>query len=74
MKKFKVIKKCNYVQGYLRYGHLEGVFEAESKEEVEKMFADGCFDDLDLIVDSYSIDDYELSDKPMKIVEVEDDE
>lgn len=73
MKKFKVTKECDYVMGRLRYGHLEGIFEAESKEEVEKMFADRCFDDLKFIVDDYRVDDYELSDEPMVIVEVEDD-
>ncbi len=74
MKKFRVTKECDYVQGYLRYGHLEGVFEAESKEEVEKMFADNFFGDLDLIVDDYRVDGYELSDEPMVIEEVKNNE
>ena len=27
MTKFKVNVPCNYVQGYLRYGHFEGIVE-----------------------------------------------
>ena len=29
--KFKVIQEADYVIGHLRYGHREGVIEAESK-------------------------------------------
>lgn len=72
-KKFKVTKNCGYVVGYLSYGHFEGIIEAETKEEIEAMFADGRFNDLDLIVDDYCIEDYELSNEPMEIIEVEDD-
>lgn len=34
MKKFRVTQDLDYVMGHLRYGHLEGEFEAESKEEL----------------------------------------
>ena len=35
--KFKISQDCDYAEGYLRYGHLEGIIEAESKEALEKM-------------------------------------
>ena len=33
MKKFKVTQYAEYVMGYLRYGHREGIIEAESEED-----------------------------------------
>ena len=32
--KFYVKQKANYVMGHLRYGHREGVIEADSKEDL----------------------------------------
>ena len=34
--KFKVYKDLDYVIGHLRYGHFEGIVEAEDEEELEK--------------------------------------
>lgn len=34
MTRFRVTRDLDYVTGHLRYGHLEGEFEAESKEEL----------------------------------------
>lgn len=59
----KIVLNCDYVQGYLRYGHFElelddkdyKEFKALSKEEqLELIKFDG-----DLIIDSYRVDDYE---------------
>ena len=59
----KIILNCEYVQGYLRYGHFElelndndyKEFKALSKEEqLEQIKFNG-----DLIIDSYRVDDYE---------------
>ena len=70
MKKIKL--NCNYVQGYLRYGHFElelddndyKEFEALSKEEqLEQIESDG-----NLIIDSYRVDDYE-TEKDFKVIE-----
>ena len=45
MAKFKVFQDADYVQGHLRYGHREGIIEADSKEAAidkakEKICAD----------------------------------
>lgn len=59
MKRFRVTQDLGYVMGYLRYGHLEGEFEAESKEELmEKLKSGKLRYALELIVDDYSVDDY----------------
>ena len=66
----KIILNCNYVQGYLRYGHFElelddkdyKEFKALSKEEqLEQIKSDG-----DLIIDSYRVEDYE-TEKDFKV-------
>lgn len=57
--KFNVYADVDYVSGYLRYGHFEGVVEAESEEELKEMMKDKYFRDyLDLVVDDYRIEDY----------------
>ena len=56
MKKFKVIKDCDYVQGHLRSGHLEQIIEAESLEDAINKFEE---DFAELVVDDYEVDDYE---------------
>lgn len=70
MKKYKVTIPCNYVIGYLRYGHFEGEVEANSIEEVKAMFtkADSLID-LDLCIDDYSVEDYEANFDEMEIEE-----
>ena len=64
--KFKVYKDLDYVIGHLRYGHFEGIVEAEDEEELEKMFEDEDFlwDNLNLVIDDYDIDGYELNSEP----------
>ena len=68
----KIVLNCDYVQGYLRYGHFElelndkdyKEFKALSKEEqLEQIKSDG-----DLIIDSYRVDDYE-TEKDFKVIE-----
>lgn len=59
MKKFLVTADLDYVTGYLRYGHLEGIVEAESEEALKEMMKDRSFIDyLDIVVDDYRVDDY----------------
>ena len=59
MLKFRVTADVGYVSGHLRYGHLEGVVEAESENKLKKMMKSPGFDDLlDLVVDDYRVDDY----------------
>ena len=59
----KIVLNCDYVQGYLRYGHFElklddndyKEFKALSKkEQLEQIKSDG-----NLIIDSYRVEDYE---------------
>lgn len=66
----KIVLNCDYVQGYLRYGHFElelddkdyKEFKALSKEEqLEQIKSDG-----NLIIDSYRVDDYE-TEKDFKV-------
>ena len=57
----KIILDCEYVQGYLRGGHFElklnnkdyKTFQNLSKEDQVSWIEDG-----ELIIDSYSVDDY----------------
>ena len=61
MKKFKITVPAEDVQGYLRYGYYEGVVEAESREEVEKMLKDSdarddIRDELHLKVTDYEVE------------------
>lgn len=59
MKNFLVTADLDYVVGYLRYGHLEGIIQAESEEALKEMIKEKNFDQyLDVVVDDYSIDDY----------------
>lgn len=71
MKKYNVIIGCDYVQGYLRYGHLEGVVEATSAEEA-KAIALAEHDYFDLVVDDYSVNGYEIDKSDIEVSEVEE--
>lgn len=54
-----------YIMGYLRYGHKEGILEL-TEEEFQRLKKDpldfietkGILFDLDLIIDDYRIEDY----------------
>lgn len=72
MKKFMVTQECDYVTGYLRYGHFEGIIEANSLEEAKKIMEEkGSHDLLSLVVDDYSVDDYDVGDNVYKFEEVD---
>lgn len=58
MKKFKVTIPLDYVQGHLRYGHLEAIVDAETAEEAEKMVKEAPLKHGWVEVDDYSIEDY----------------
>lgn len=42
MTKFKVFQDADYVQGHLRYGHREGIIEADSEEEAKEYYRELC--------------------------------
>lgn len=73
MKKFKVTQDADYVVGHLRYGHREGIIEAESIEDaLYKLQNKGYTDYLDFKVDSCEVEDADFDDMPFEIEEVID--
>lgn len=74
MAKFKVTQEADCVMGYLRYGHREGVIEAESKEDaLNKLKNEGYTDYLDFVLDDYSCEDVEYGDNEFEIEEMEEE-
>lgn len=72
---YKVSQDADYVMGHLRYGHREGVIEADSKEDaLNKLKNEGYTDYLDLVVDDYSVEDVCYGDNEFEIEEVESEE
>ena len=69
MAKFNVKIQCDYVTGHLRYGHLEGVIEAESAEDATQLALEYP-DMLDLVIDDYRVNDYEIDDNSISVTEV----
>ena len=58
MTRFRVTRDLDYVMGHLRYGHLEGEFEAESKEDLMEKLKSGSLDDaLEVVADDYEVED-----------------
>lgn len=77
MMKFKIYQDLDYANGYLRYGHLEGTIEAESKEALEKMIKEEpemVRDYMNFELDDYDLNDYDTGDNPIEIVEEIKDE
>ena len=69
--KIKFDIPLDYVMGYLRYGHKEGILEL-TKEEFERLKKDpmnfideeDILSSLELIIDDYSAEDYG---RPVKV-------
>lgn len=73
MAKFKVRQDTDYLMGHLRYGHREGVIEANSVEDVlNKLQNEGYTVYLDLVVDDYEVEDANYGSNPFKIDPVEE--
>lgn len=70
--KFRVTQEANYVMGHLRYGHREGIIEADSKEDALKLIEGQEDDYLDLVVDDYEIEDADFENNPFEIEEIYD--
>lgn len=72
--KIKVTQDLDYVQGHLRYGHREGIIEADSledaKQEIEK--EEDYEDFLSIVVDDYEIDDWDEGNNEFKYEEIEE--
>ena len=70
--KFRVTQEANYVMGHLRYGHREGIVEADSKEDALKLIEGNEDDYLDIVIDDYEIEDVDFENNPFEIEEVND--
>jgi hypothetical protein len=72
MAKFRVRQDADYVMGHLRYGHREGVIEAESVEDaLDKLKNHNYTDYLNLVVDDYEVEDIDYGFNPFEIEPVE---
>ena len=71
MKKFKVTQDLDYVSGHLRYGHLEGIIEAESAEEAIMLVKDDPMRFLSVVIDAYVIENWDEGDNPIVVREIE---
>ena len=71
MAKFKVFQDADYVQGHLRYGHREGIIEADSKEDaLNKLKNEDYTDYLYLEIDDYEVDGLCYGDNEFEIEEI----
>lgn len=58
--KFMVTADLDWIMGYLKYGHMEGVVEVDSREELDKLIDTGdIVNFLNIVVDNYRIEDFE---------------
>lgn len=73
MAKFRVTQELDYITGHLRYGHRAGIIEADSLEEAKKEIEEkGGKDCLNLVVDDYSIEDWDAGDNPFEYERIEE--
>lgn len=73
MSKFNVNVQTNYADGYLRYGHYEGVVEAETKEDAIKKIKEDITGYLDFILDSYELNDCDVDYDSLKIEQIKEE-
>lgn len=71
MAKFFVTQDADYAVGHLRYGHREGVIEADSKEDaLNKLWEEDYTDYLEFVLDDYEVDDVDYGVNDFVIEEV----
>jgi hypothetical protein len=71
MAKFFVTQKAVYAMGHLRYGHREGVIEADSKEDaLNKLENEDYTDYLNFVPDGYELEDVDYGYNRFMIEEV----
>lgn len=63
----KIIIHCNYIQGFIRNGHLELELSDEEFKKFEVLSKEDKIDwikeDGELYIDSYRVEDYEVGDE-----------
>ena len=74
--KFRSMNELDYVVGHLRYGHIEGIVEADNLEEAKKKLEEYEKEDLlcdfgKVVIDDYSCEGFEKSSTPARIIEDE---
>lgn len=64
MKKILIDAPLEYVAGYLRYGHLEGIIEIPDEEfekfkenPIDFLYNNEYIDELDLLIDDWRVND-----------------
>lgn len=64
MKKILIDAPLEYVAGYLRYGHLEGIIEIPDEEfekfkenPIDFLYDNEYIDELDLLIDDWRVND-----------------
>lgn len=60
--KYKVCVPVDYIQGHLRYGHLEYTIDANSGEEAIELAKKSV--DYEVVVDDYEVEDCGSEDWP----------
>lgn len=69
--KFKVTQYADYAEGYLRYGHREGIIEADSKEDaLNKLKNEGYDEYLNFELDDYELNYVEYGNNEFELEEV----
>lgn len=70
MARFRVRQEADYVMGYLRYGHREGIIEANSLEEAKQKIEECAEIYLDLVVDDYKVEDVDYGNNEFEYEEI----
>lgn len=71
MAKFRVYQDADCVTGHLRYGHREGVIEADSREDALDKLTNQDYDDyLEFVVDDYSVENIDYGNNEFEIEEI----
>lgn len=73
MAKFKLYQDAEYVAGHLRYGHREGIIEADTAEEALEKVNDDPGAYMNFVLDDYEIDDICYDDNLIHIEEIKEE-
>lgn len=68
MKKYNVYIGCKYVEGYLKYGHFEGIVEASSEEKAKAIALAKPYR-LNFVIDDYDVNVYMIDKNDTEVSE-----